>query len=168
MKFLLIDKIDSIEPGKKIETHKNLTLAEEYLGDHFPSYPIMPGVLMIEGMTQSAAWLVRLEQDFANSIVVLKAVRNAKYAFSLRPGCTMRYEITLKSIDEEKKIAKFIGSGYCGDRLAVSAKLELTWDNMSHKGEFGKDIDCRLTKEIKQNFELLGGPQALEAAKSAE
>lgn len=162
MKFILIDKIDSIQPGKGIVTHKNLTLAEEYLGDHFPSYPILPGVLMIEGMVQSAAWLVRLEQNYANSIVVLKAVRNVRYAWSLRPGHTMRYEVELKSMEDG--IAKFNAAGYADDRQAVSAKIELTWQNMAEKGKFGQDIDKRLIEELKRNFELLGGSKALAAA----
>ena len=162
MKFLLIDKIDSIVAGKSIVTHKNLTLAEEYLGDHFPSYPILPGVLMIEGMVQSAAWLVRLEQNFANSLVVLKAARNVRYAWSLRPGHTMRYEIELKGI--EGNVAKFNAAGYADERQAVSAKLELTWQNVAEKGKFGQDIDKRLIEDLKRNFELLGGPKALAAA----
>ena len=72
MKFHLVDKITSLEPGKSIETIKALSLAEEYLADHFPTFPVLPGVLMLEALTQSAAWLVRLQQDWANSIILLK------------------------------------------------------------------------------------------------
>ncbi len=58
MKFLLVDRIESIQPGQRIVTTKALTLAEEYLADHFPAFPVMPGVLMLEALVQSAAWLV--------------------------------------------------------------------------------------------------------------
>jgi 3-hydroxyacyl-[acyl-carrier-protein] dehydratase len=162
MKFVLIDRIESLQPGKRIVTSKNLSLAEEYLADHFPSFPILPGVLMLEAMTQSAAWLVRLEQDFANSIVVLKTARNVRYAYFLRPGNTLRCEVDLTEMDSE--VAKFKASGYVGDRLAVSAKLELMWRNLQNQGQFGKDTDKALRHELRRTFALVGGPDALEAA----
>ena len=162
MKFVLIDKIDAIEPGKRILTHKNLTLAEEYLGDHFPTFPVMPGVLMLEGMTQSAAWLIRLEQDYANSIVVLKAARNVKYNYFLKPGNTIRYEVEALSIGDS--VAKFKGTGHVGDRLAVSARLELTYQSLADKGQYGQALDELVNKQIRQTFELIGGPEALAAA----
>ena len=56
MKFCLVDRIESIEPGKRIVCIKALSLAEEYLADHFPAFPVLPGVLMLEALTQSAAW----------------------------------------------------------------------------------------------------------------
>ncbi|MAF57059.1 MAG: hypothetical protein CMK03_03890 [Ponticaulis sp.] len=67
MKFHLVDRIESLEPGRRIVTIKALSLAEEYLADHFPAFPVLPGVMMIEALVQSAAWLVRVEQDFARS-----------------------------------------------------------------------------------------------------
>ena len=54
--FLLIDRIIDFQPGAKITAVKSLTMAEEYLADHFPNFPVMPGVLMLEAMTQAAAW----------------------------------------------------------------------------------------------------------------
>jgi len=78
MYFSLIDKIDSLEPGKRIVATKSLSLAEEYLQDHFPNFPVMPGVLMLEALTQASAWLIRVSEDFSHSIVVLKEARNVK------------------------------------------------------------------------------------------
>ena len=51
MRFVLIDRIQEIVPGQSLTAVKNLSLAEEYLADHFPGFPVMPGVLMLEGMT---------------------------------------------------------------------------------------------------------------------
>lgn len=162
MKFVLIDKIDAIEPGKRILTHKNLTMAEEYLADHFPTFPVLPGVLMLEGMTQSAAWLVRIAQDYSNSVVVLKAARNVKYNYFLRPGNTIRYEVEVVSIGET--IAKFKGTGHVGDRLAVSAKLELTYRSLAEKGKYGESLDEQINQQNRRTFELIGGPEALASA----
>ena len=79
MRFTLIDHVVELELGKKIVAVKNLSMAEEYLADHFPGFPVMPGVLMLEAMTQAGAWLVRASEDFAHSMVVLKQVGNVKY-----------------------------------------------------------------------------------------
>jgi 3-hydroxyacyl-[acyl-carrier-protein] dehydratase len=166
MKYLLLDRIDCLEPGSRITTHKNLSLAEEYLGDHFPTFPVLPGVLMLEAMTQSAAWLVRLEQDYAHSIVVLKSARNVRYNYFLQPGNTLRCEVEVVSTGADS--TKFKGVGYVGDRLAVSAKLELAWYSLAEKGPWGKDADCRIVAQIKQYFDLMGGPQALQAAGQPE
>ena len=66
MRFTLLDRVVAIEPGKSITAVKSVTLAEEYLGDHFPRFPVLPGVLMLEAMTQAAAWTIRLGEDFAH------------------------------------------------------------------------------------------------------
>src|SRR5690349_1993879 len=59
MRFTLIDRIVELEPGARIKAIKALSMAEEYLGDHFPKFPVLPGVLMLEALTQAGAWLVR-------------------------------------------------------------------------------------------------------------
>ena len=86
MRFTLIDRITSIEPGKSISAVKNLSLGEEYLADHFPGFPVMPGVLMIEALVQTGSWLMRLQDDFAYSTVLLKASRAVKFINFVAPG----------------------------------------------------------------------------------
>ncbi len=79
MRFILIDKIVSIEPGKEIKAVKSISLAEEYLADHFPTFPVLPGVLLLEGLIESASWLVREAENFAHSMILLEQARNIKY-----------------------------------------------------------------------------------------
>ena len=71
MRFQLVDRILDFEPGKRIRLVKNLTLAEEYLADHFPSFPVMPGVLMLETLVEAGAWLLRLTGNYQHSVIVL-------------------------------------------------------------------------------------------------
>ena len=61
MRFWLLDRICSLEPHTSLTAVKNVTLAEEYLADHFPRFPVLPGVFMLEATTQAAAWTIRLE-----------------------------------------------------------------------------------------------------------
>ena len=162
MKFQLVDKIISIEPGKKIVTIKALSLAEEYLADHFPTFPVLPGVLMLEAMTQAAAWLVRVQQNFAKSIVVLSAVRNVRYANFVAPGQIMRCELEAMEITDTS--AKFKGAAFVGETTTVNGRLELRCFNLAEKHAFLADADKAIIEQLKGRWKLVHGPEALEAA----
>jgi 3-hydroxyacyl-[acyl-carrier-protein] dehydratase len=162
MKFHLVDRIERIEPGRRIVTTKAVSLAEEYLADHFPAFPVLPGVLMIEAMVQSAAWLVRLQQDFARSIVVLQAARNVKYSYFVQPGNILRCDVTAVEIGQDR--ARFKGAGFVGDRQAVSGRLELRCFNLADERACGPDADQMIVAQLRQRFRLIGGPEALAAA----
>src|SRR5713101_7600221 len=86
MRFNLVDRILEVEPGQRIRIVKNLTLGEEYLADHFPTFPVMPGVLMLQTLVEASAWLIRLTEDFRHSVVVLREARNVKYGSFMEPG----------------------------------------------------------------------------------
>ena len=162
MRFLLVDRIQAIEPGKRIVTIKALSLAEEYLADHFPAFPVMPGVLMIEAMVQAAAWLVRVAQGFSRSIVILQAARNVKYSYFVQPGNILRCELTAMEIGDSA--ARFKGAGFVGDRQAVSGRLELRCFNLAAEGRAGPEADAAIIDQLKRRFKLIGGPEALAAA----
>jgi 3-hydroxyacyl-[acyl-carrier-protein] dehydratase len=162
MRFQLVDRIEQVEPGKRIVTSKALSLAEEYLADHFPAFPVMPGVLMIEALVQSAAWLIRIEQDFAKSMVVLTAVRNVKYTYFVKPGNILRCEVEAMEIGPDS--AKVKATGSVGDRQTVSGRLELRCFNLA--GQYGCDAstDEAILRQVRGIFKLVGGPAALAKA----
>lgn len=153
MRFALIDRIVEIEPDVKITAVKTLTLAEEYLADHFPNFPVMPGVLMIEAMTQAGAWLVRASENFQHSIVILKEAANVKYGQFFQPGQTMtiRAEI-IKRSDHETKLK---ASGSVEGRMTVSARLTLKQYNLSDTSLLHRDTDQQILEDLRKQFALL-------------
>ena len=76
MEFSLLDRILELEEGVSIQAELSLEGSESYLQDHFPRFPVMPGVLMLQSMLQASIWLVRKTENFAHSVVHLKQARN--------------------------------------------------------------------------------------------
>lgn len=101
MKFQLIDNLITQEP-ERIVALKQVTAAEEYLGDHFPTFPVLPGVMMVEAMTQAARMMLAPRGD---SRLVLGAVRNMKFGSMVRPGEAMEVEVTLAEANEDGSYA---------------------------------------------------------------
>src|SRR5713226_3532605 len=95
MRFNLVDRILEVQPGKRIRAYKYLTLGEEYLADHFPGFPVMPGVLMLQTLVEAGAWLLRITEDFRYSVVVLREARNVKYGNFMEPGRQMQVSAEL-------------------------------------------------------------------------
>ncbi|MBS0209715.1 MAG: beta-hydroxyacyl-ACP dehydratase [Planctomycetes bacterium] len=153
MRFTLVDRIVELQSGSKIVATKNLSLAEEYLADHFPGFPVMPGVLMLEALTQASAWLMRATENFAHSTVVLREARNVKYANFVEPGQTLT--VTSELMDQGPRTAKFKAQGMVGATLVVSARLELERYNLGDQDPTKGLIDEIVTMKMKELFALL-------------
>ncbi len=162
MKFILVDRILTLEPPTRIVTRKALTLAEEYLADHFPTFPVMPGVLMLEAMVQSAAWLVRATLDFSRSMVVLEEARNVNYKSFVSPGRTL--EVTVEAIHISPDESEFKARGLCDANEVVKARLRMRHYNLSDRSAGLCDVDEKLLAGARRTFELVGGPSALRAS----
>ena len=93
MHFDLVDRVLEQSP-ERIVTIKQVSAAEEYLQDHFPGFPVLPGVLMLEAMVQAGRRL--LADRAGNQRMVLGAVRGVKYGTFVRPGHVMRVEVSLR------------------------------------------------------------------------
>jgi 3-hydroxyacyl-[acyl-carrier-protein] dehydratase len=153
MRFTLIDKVVELEAGKRIAAVKNLSLAEEYLADHFPGFPVMPGVFMLEAMTQAGAWLVRASEDFAHSMVTLKEARNVKYASFVEPGQTLRITAEILSQDEREVKLKTLGT--VGETQVVSARLVLERYNLGDQDPVQAVTDQVLKHKLRELFAIL-------------
>jgi 3-hydroxyacyl-[acyl-carrier-protein] dehydratase len=156
MRFSLIDCIDHLSPGVEISAVKTLSMAEEYLADHFPGFPVMPGVLMLEAMTQAGAWLVRASEDFAHSMVVLKEARNVKYGQFVEPG--QRLCVTAEIVSQTERETKLKTRGTVEGRTTVSARLVLERYNLGQRRAEDAVTDALVKQEMRSLFALLYRP----------
>ena len=161
VKFNLIDKIEQID-GQRIVAVKYVSLAEEYLADHFPTFPVLPGVMMLEALTQAAGWILHRRRDFACSMAVLKEARNVKYGHFVAPGNHLRVEVELNK-ETEGGGATFKASGMVGQAQALSARLELAYFNLADKQPELAAIDERLRQHNRRRWDLIA-PSASSVA----
>lgn len=152
MKFNLIDKIESASANRLVGV-KYVSLAEEYLADHFPTFPVLPGVMMLEALTQAAAWLLHLRHDFGCSMAVLKEARNVKYGRFVAPGNFLRVEVELIKLTDTGAVFK--AAGNVNDAQALSARIELAYFNLSSRQPELAEIDRRLTEHNRQRWAVL-------------
>lgn len=158
MRFLLIDRITELVPHKSISAVKNLTLAEEYLADHFPGFPVMPGVLMLETLVQAGGWLIRQSEDFANSVILLKEVRAIRYNSFVSPGNTLKVDLTVRK--HEGSQWDLNGSGTVNGDSAVSARLILEAFNLGDKNPEMQSSDDARREEYRGLFKQIWKPTA--------
>ena len=126
VKFQLIDTILE-QADDRIVAVKQVSLAEEYLGDHFPTFPILPGVMMLEAMVQSARAMLAGRGD---AKLVLGEVKALKYGAMVRPGDALIVEVTLdKPLDDGQFRCRGTGrvrkSGDPGEETAVAGRFTM-------------------------------------------
>ena len=153
MKFILIDRITELVPGERISAVKSVSLAEEYLRDHFPTFPVLPGVLMIEAMVQASMCLVRATQNFAHSILVLEEAKNVTYKSFVAPGRVLEVAVQAKRIDGAT--SQFVGVGRCGDEEMVKAHWSLRHMNLAEQDPGLAELDSKLIATARQQMSLL-------------
>lgn len=97
MKFQLLDSVEIHEP-ERVVALKQVTTAEEYLADHFPGFPVLPGVMMVETMAQAARLMLA---DRGDPRLVLGAVKALRYGGMVRPGEALRVEVSLDRVQDD-------------------------------------------------------------------
>ncbi|MCX7749080.1 MAG: 3-hydroxyacyl-ACP dehydratase FabZ [Clostridia bacterium] len=95
--FLLVDKIIEIDPGKKAVGIKNVTANEPFFQGHFPGHPIMPGVLIVEALAQTAGIAAAIQEDQKGKLGVFASIESLKFKQQIVPGDTLRLEAEILS-----------------------------------------------------------------------
>jgi 3-hydroxyacyl-[acyl-carrier-protein] dehydratase len=152
VKFNLIDRIEHLS-AERVVGVKYVSLAEEYLADHFPTFPVLPGVMMLEAITQAAGWLLHHRTAFGKSMAVLKDARNVKYGTFVAPGQALRVEVDFARQTDAG--ASFKAAGYVADAVAVQARVELAYFNLADRRPELAGLDERLTQHNRARWGVL-------------
>lgn len=118
--FLLIDRVLKIEDNK-ITAVKNVTMNEYYFQGHFPSEPVMPGVLIIEALAQAGAIALLKRDEFSGKIAYFGGINKAKFRKKVVPGDTLTLEVELTKIRGSAGIG--YGKAYVGDKKVCEGEL---------------------------------------------
>lgn len=153
MRFWLLDAIRSFEPNQSLTAVKSVSLTEEYLADHFPEFPVLPGVFMMEAATQAGAWLLRLSEDFKHSIICLKEARNIKYGDFVAPSQSLEISVSMMKSDERFTTLKVDGQSV--GRSVLSGRLVLERYNLADSEPDQHAVDEQLIQYFRRVAKIL-------------
>ncbi len=96
--FLLVDRIEEIEPGVRVVGVKNVTQNEPFFEGHFPDYPVMPGVLIVEALAQVGAVGVMAKEEFRGKLALFAGIDGVRFRRQVIPGDVLRLEVEISRL----------------------------------------------------------------------
>ncbi|MBA4190080.1 MAG: hydroxymyristoyl-ACP dehydratase [Planctomycetaceae bacterium] len=164
MRFHLIDRIEGWEAGKSLKASKFLALGEEYLADHFPKFPIMPGVLMLQACVEAASWLWRATTNYQHPVIVLREVKQIKYGTFMQPGRRMDVTVELTNLEGDTATFKAKATNDAGQQT-VAAQFILHGYGLAARGAAGAAAEAKLVEQCKAHWALLLGELSASGAR---
>lgn len=119
--FLLVDRIEDIEPGKRAVGLKNVTQNEPFFQGHFPDYPVMPGVLIVEAMAQVGAVGVMADESYRQKLALFAGIDGVRFRRQVVPGDTLRMEVEITRL--KGSIGRGSGSATVGGERVCEGEL---------------------------------------------
>ncbi|WP_066633873.1 3-hydroxyacyl-ACP dehydratase FabZ [Desulfolucanica intricata] len=119
--FLLVDRIEELEEGKRVVGYKNVTVNEPFFQGHFPGFPVMPGVLIIEAMAQVGATAVLSKPEYAGKIALFAGIDKARFRRQVVPGDQLRIVVEVTKL--RGPVGKSKAVAYVGENVAAEAEL---------------------------------------------
>lgn len=120
--FLLVDKIIEVEPGKMAVGIKNVTVNEPFFQGHFPQYPVMPGVLIVEALAQTAGISIGLMEEYKGRLGLFAGIDEIKFKEQVVPGDTLRLEAEILSC--KMGIVKAKVKATVGEKTAAEGQIK--------------------------------------------
>ena len=148
--FLLIDRVVEFEPAKRLVAIKNVTINEPFFQGHFPGYPIMPGVLVVEAMAQAGGMIMMAEiPDRTTKLVVFTGIERAKFRRPVTPGDQLRIEVEVLSF--RPRAGRIHGRALVDGKLACEATLT-----------------CQVVPRVREARPAAAEPESAESAPAVE
>lgn len=129
--FVLVDRVLEVEPGQRILAQKNVTFNEPFFPGHFPNYPVMPGVLIVEALAQTAAILAFKTVDRKaddNSVYLFAGIDKVRFKKPVVPGDVLHLEVTI--LRTSMGVWKFAGKAKVDGAVVTEAEIMCTLRNV--------------------------------------
>lgn len=119
--FLLVDKVEYLEEGAKVIAYKNVTANEEFFQGHYPEYPIMPGVLIVEALAQTGAIALLTKEEFKGKTPLFAGINKARFKKQVVPGDVLKLEVEITKLKGPVGIGK--GTASVDGKIACSGEI---------------------------------------------